>query len=119
MTVVQGPNVRRLIAHKMSVDAIPAGGGVVSAIEFLSSRDKISSGAKAAAQWVEDAIAAVRNAASPNQFVHSTDEEIAETILKEVWKKTGRCDRCGGYLMHSRLSGMRCVNSRCCGSEVG
>ena len=39
-----GPNAKRLLAHKMSVDAIPAGGGLADGIKFLSSKESIISG---------------------------------------------------------------------------
>jgi hypothetical protein len=78
---MQGPNVKRLIVHKMSRDAVPPGGGVGNAIGFLSDPKKIAAGARAATEWVEAAIAAVR--AAPG-CTFTTDEEIAGEILRKI-----------------------------------
>ena len=78
---MQGPNVKRLIAHKMSLLAIPPGGGLKDGIEFLSSKEKIVQAAKGATAWVEDSIAVIKTAPD-NPF--KTDEEIAGEILRRI-----------------------------------
>lgn len=80
---MQGPNMKRLIAHKMSRDAIPDGGGIAAGIAFLTS-GKIGEAAKAATQWCETAILAVRQAAEPNPWKSATDEEIAGELAKQI-----------------------------------
>lgn len=84
MPVTLGPNVRRLLAHKMAIDAIPAGGGFAAGMKFLSSKESVVSGVKAATAWVEQAIQAVRGAADPNPWKDAQDEEIAGEILRRV-----------------------------------
>lgn len=79
-----GPNAKKLIAHKMSIDAIPAGGGFEAGIRFLSSKESILSGARHATQWVLAAIDAVRGAAEPNQWKSASDEEIAGELLLKI-----------------------------------
>lgn len=78
----QGPNVKRLICHKLSVDAVPAGGGFASAIEFLSDQERIINGARAATDWVQTAIAAVK--AAPGNPYGDDDEAIAGEILRQI-----------------------------------
>jgi hypothetical protein len=79
-----GPNTKKLVIHKVSLDAIPKGGGVADGIKFLSSRELISKTIRAADEWVKTAILAIRQAAEPNPFREATDEEIAGEILKKI-----------------------------------
>jgi hypothetical protein len=80
----QGPNVKKLIVAKMSTDAVPKGGGLQDAINFLSTKESIIAGARKATEWVEAAILAVRAAAEPNPWKDASDEDIAAEILKGV-----------------------------------
>lgn len=82
-----GPNVRKLIAHKMSVDAIPPGGGLMTGVEFLLDKNRVVNSAKVATKWVEDAIALVRT--SPDN-PYKTDEEIAGAILDKLPKSSSQ-----------------------------
>lgn len=82
-----GPNVKRLVVHKMSVDAVPAGGGVADALWFLTEPGRLPASAKKAQEWVEAAIAAVR--AAPGN-PHPDDEAIAAAILAEVDRRKGK-----------------------------
>lgn len=82
-----GPNVRRLIAHKMSLDAIPKGGGFADGLNFLSKKENITESAGRAKDWVRVALRAVREAAAPNPWALSTDEEIAGYLLDEIKKR--------------------------------
>ena len=77
-----GPNAKRLIAIKMAKDAIPDGGGFSAGIKFLTTPGALSTGFGVAAEFVQAAILAVRQAAEPNPFKDSTDEEIAGEILR-------------------------------------
>lgn len=80
-----GPYVKRLIIHKMSHDAIPDGGGIADGLKFLSDKTAISNGAKAAKEWVEEAIRAVKSA--PNNRFGDDDEAIAGEILRQIEAK--------------------------------
>jgi hypothetical protein len=80
----QGPNVKKLIIRKMSTDAVPKGGGIAAALGFLADPSRIVAGARAATQWVETAIRAVREAAEPNPWKTADDEAIAGEILRGI-----------------------------------
>ncbi len=82
--MTQGPNVKRLIVHKMSVDAVPSGGGVADAVKFLSDATGIVVAARSATVWVESAILVVRQAAEPNPWRSADDETIADEILRQI-----------------------------------
>ena len=76
-----GPNVKRLIAHKMSVDAIPPGGGLSDGFSFLLS-GKLGESAKNASEWVKDAIRIVKTA--PDNPYGDDDEAIAGALLSKI-----------------------------------
>jgi hypothetical protein len=78
------PNVKKLIIHKMSVDAVPAGGGIGDALKFLTTPGSIGKGWKEAAEWIESAIMVIRQAAEPNPWKDSSDEEIAGYLLQRI-----------------------------------
>jgi hypothetical protein len=82
-----GPNVKKLIAHKMAFDAVPAGSGIDSALKFLTSKNSISAGWVLASRWVKAALDAVRQAAEPNPWKNSSDEEIAAELLQRMEKR--------------------------------
>lgn len=82
-----GPSVMRLIFTKMAKDAIPYGGGLTDGVRFLSSKESIVNGYKAAAEWVEQALKLVREAADPNPWRNSTDEDIATHLLERINRK--------------------------------
>ncbi len=86
---MQGPNVRKLIASKMSLDAVPAGGSFADTVAFLSSVKNVQDGARKAAMWVNAAIQAVRCAVEPNPYNAADDETIAGVLLKEIEAKKG------------------------------
>lgn len=76
-------NLNRLIAHKMSVDAIPPHGGFADGVKYLTSPN-LGDKARAASEWCKAAIAVVRLAKEPNRWKHASDEEIAGEILRQV-----------------------------------
>lgn len=79
-----GPNVKRLIARKMSLLAIPAGSGkdaFADGLDVITNRGKFASIAAEASAWVKQAIAVTRTA--PDN-PHKTDEEIAGAILQGI-----------------------------------
>lgn len=79
--MTQGPNVKRLIAHKMSLIMVPPGGGVGAAIGAMLIPGKLGQVAREATLWVEEAIYIVK-AAPDNPY--KTDEEIAGEIMRQV-----------------------------------
>lgn len=82
----QGPNVKKLIAHKMSLLMIPPGTkeGLATAIDALTKPGNIGKVAKEATQWVEAALFAIRNAKEPNPWKNADDETIAGEILQKI-----------------------------------
>jgi hypothetical protein len=82
--MIQGLNVKKLIVHKMTLNAVLDGGGIGDAIGFLSDVDKLMKAARGASTFVETAILAVRQAAEPNPWKNATDEEIAGEILRGI-----------------------------------
>jgi hypothetical protein len=83
---VIGPNVKKLIAHKMSLDAIPPGGGIADGVSFLLS-GKLGESAKAASEWVRRAIATVK--AAPDNPFGDDDEAIAAELLRRIDEARG------------------------------
>ena len=76
-----GPDVRRLIAHKISLEAIPPGGGVADGANFLLSGKLGEAGARAA-KWVREAIDLVKTA--PDNSFGDDDEAIAAELLRRI-----------------------------------
>lgn len=85
----QPSNVTRLVIHKMSIDAIPPGGGLADGIAFLSDKAKIAEGWRAAEAWVREAIQMVRQAADPNPWRAADDEAIAGELLRLIAEREG------------------------------
>ena len=77
-----GPNVSKLIAHKISREAIPAKGGFSDGLTLLSQPDQLLASAKAATAWVFAAIDAVQ--AAPGGGTYGDDEAIAGEILRRL-----------------------------------
>lgn len=84
---MKNPNVNKLIARKMAIDAIPAGGGLGDGLRFLASAESIMDGHKKAKEWVEQAIAAVKGA--PDNPYGDDDEVIAAEILRRINERKG------------------------------
>lgn len=76
-----GPNVKRLIIHKMSLIIVPPGSGFDDVIRFLSNKNMIISAANEATDWVFKAIDFIKNTTNQD------DETIAGTILEAIEKK--------------------------------
>ena len=87
----QGPNVKRLIIHKMSTLMIPSGGGLSDGIRALSSSESIGKYAREATEWVEEVLTVVKTA--PDN-PYGNDEVIAGEILRQIeTRKPGHCQR--------------------------
>lgn len=106
----QGPNVTKLIAHKMSLIMVPTGveNAFAATLSNLTKPGGISDAATQAAEWVKNALAAVK--AAPDNLFGDDDEAIAGEILRKAWEKMGpaTCPKCGGSRYHTRLKGCRC-----------
>jgi len=93
-TKIHGPNVKKLITMKMSLDAIPKDGNFYDGLKFLCDSERIAISAKKAIEWVEEAIRVVRLAKEPNNEVNiwknATDEAIASEILRVIKNKRGK-----------------------------
>jgi hypothetical protein len=90
--VKQGPNVKRLIAHKMSLLLIPPGSGKNAlgvGLAGLAKPGNLVAVAREATAWVEEALAVVKTA--PDNPYGEDDEAIAGAILEgiEARKKGG------------------------------
>ena len=81
-----GPNVKKLIIHKMSVDAVPLGGGLQDAIEYLASN--LADSGRQAAELVKRAIAVVKTA--PDNPYGDDDEAIAGELLRRIEERQKR-----------------------------
>ncbi len=85
-----GPNVKKLMIHKMSLDAVPpgCGDGFASAIDYLLSPEKHRASARAALEWVRLALVAVKSA--PDNPYGEDDEVIAGELLKQIEERQKR-----------------------------
>lgn len=79
-----GPCRKRLIIEKMSRDAIPDREGLAAAVKLLTTPGGIAAGWREAANWVDAAIIAIREAADPNPWRNSSDEDIADELLRKI-----------------------------------
>lgn len=77
-------NVQRLVFHKISIDAIPAGGGFADGIAFFTDPDKRRRITADAQEWVTQAIKIIRDAKEPNPWSESSDEAIAGELLRRI-----------------------------------
>jgi len=85
-----GSNLRKLVIHKASADAVPPGSGLAAAINFVTTPGAVAASMAKAASWVELAIQAVRQAAEPNPWKASSDEEIATELMRQIEAKKKR-----------------------------
>jgi hypothetical protein len=85
-----GPNVKKLIIHKMTLDAIPPGGGITDGLKFLTDKDRISKTIRESTEWVKQAISVIRNAIEPNPWKLSSDEDIAGELLRKIGERNER-----------------------------
>ncbi len=79
-----GAKVKKLIAYRMAVEAIPIGQGLEAGVRFLTTPGALANGWHTAADWTRQAIQAVRFAAEPNPWKNASDEDIAAEILRNI-----------------------------------
>ena len=90
MTLI-GSHIKKLIAHKMSFDAIPPDGGFADGVDFILDEERFKATARVATEWVQAAIRVLREAKEPNPWKDLDDEAIAGDILRRVEeKRTGK-----------------------------
>ena len=70
---------------KVARDAIPDGGGVAAGIDFLLNPERIRETTRAAFEFVQEAIDAVR--AAPDNPYGDDEEAIAKHIVEEIEKR--------------------------------
>jgi hypothetical protein len=84
----QGPNVKRLICHKMALLMIPVstpeGQGFATGIKALTEPGNIGKVAREATAWVDAAIRAIKVAREPNPWKDKDDEAIAGDLLAKI-----------------------------------
>lgn len=78
-------NLQKLRVLKMSMDAIPPGGGIQAGIDFLTSPERIKAGWLKAEAYVREEIAKVK-ALAVNPY-GDDDEKIAGAILDELYRR--------------------------------
>lgn len=83
---VFGPCFKKLVIRKMSMAAIPDGGGLADGMKFILNPSAMREGWINAQEWCEAAIAAVRSAPDPNPFKTASEEEISAEILRRAQK---------------------------------
>lgn len=79
---ILGPNMKRLLAFKVSRDAIPNGGGIAAGVAFLLDPQLVAETSRKALEWCDQAIAAVR--ATPDNPYGNNEENIAAAILNRI-----------------------------------
>ena len=78
------PNVKKLIIRKVSMDAIPKGGGLQDGIKFLLDKERMVKAFREAEAWFEEEVGMLREASLPNPYKYLTNEEIAGCILEQL-----------------------------------
>lgn len=81
------PNIKKLIIHKSSMDAIPPGGDIADGVKFLTEPGRLVKSMRDSSEWVDAVILAVRYAGEPNPWKSASDEEIAGEILRRIEKR--------------------------------
>jgi len=77
-----GKNLKRLLAYKVSRDAIPNGGGFVAGLEFLMDKERMIQVSRDALAWIELAIVTIKIA--PDNPYGDDDEAICAAILEKI-----------------------------------
>ena len=77
-------NVARLFAEKVATDMVAPGGGIGGVLTRIATPGLLVQKSREAKAFVDLALTAVRNAAEPNPWRDSTDEEIAGELLRRI-----------------------------------
>jgi hypothetical protein len=80
-----GKNVKRLLAIKVSRDAIPAGGGFAAGLDFVLNPERMIQVSRQSLAWIEQALAVFKTA--PDNPYGDDDEAIAGAILSSLEAK--------------------------------
>lgn len=81
----RGPYFMELVHRRVARDAIPDGGGVGAGIDFLLNPERIRETTRAAFEFVQEAVDAVR--AAPDNPYGDDEEAIAKHIVEEIEKR--------------------------------
>ena len=77
-----GPNLKKLMIHFMAVDAVPAGGGLQSAVDLIMSPNGLRDSAMRSLTKALAAIDAMR--AAPDNPYGNDEETIAGEFVKQI-----------------------------------
>lgn len=77
-----GKNMKRLLAVRVSREAIPPGGGFAAGLDFLMNPERMKEVTRQSLEWCDQAIAAVR--AAPDNPYGDDEETIAGVILAQL-----------------------------------
>lgn len=80
-----GPNMQKLAAFKASRDAIPDGGGLVDAIDFIKDQNRFKKSMLDSVLWAFAAVDVMKTA--PDNPYGDDDEVIAGAIVAEIEKR--------------------------------
>lgn len=79
---------KRLIAHLISMEAVPSGGGLFDGVRFLLDKNRVTETARKAERTADDMIAAVRQSRDADPTW--TDDYICQRILEGVERAQAR-----------------------------
>lgn len=85
-----GPLTKKVLIHRVSVEAIPPGAGVGAGVLFLATPGALAKSWSSAVEWFSNAVIALRAAPGENPWREATEEEIAGEILKRIEQKKTR-----------------------------
>ena len=80
-----GPNVKILIAKFVAREAVPPGGGIAAAVEFLGNSERRKQVLESAEAKAIQAIQLIKSA--PDNPFGDDDEKIASEILDQIQKR--------------------------------
>ena len=88
-TIKLTPNLKELVWHLMSLDAVPPGSknGLSSAVEFILTPGKMSESFRNSIIRARNICMAIRQAGEPNPWKDATDEEIAGEVMRKMKEK--------------------------------
>lgn len=118
-----GPNVTILITKFIAREAVPPGGGLASAVEFLSNPERRKQVLEMAEFEAIQAIQLIKSA--PDNPFGNDDERIASELLDQIQKRqltqrapdgAVRCAKCKRILKRSEISCPACGATRPAGN---
>lgn len=77
-----GPNLKKLMIHKMAIEAVPPGGDFLDALKVIASPELLKKQAMEAMDWAIAAVDVVRS--SPDNHLGSDEETIAGEVVRRI-----------------------------------